>query len=110
MKSKFKFATWLAAIFAAMAMAGCATSQDTARSGLHSDTSSAQPARMMTQGAPGDQMTMMDMKDMKAMCDMHKKMMGEKTPDEQKAMMNERMKSMSPEMMQKHMAMMEKCK
>ncbi|WP_426176890.1 hypothetical protein [Massilia sp. TWR1-2-2] len=110
MKSKFKFATWFAAIFAAMAMAGCATSQDTAQSGLHSDTSNAQHAGMMSHGAPGDQMAMMDMKDMKAMCDMHKKMMTGKTPDEQKAMMNERMKSMSPEMMKKHMAMMEQCK
>ena len=110
MKSKFKFATWFAAIFAALAMTGCATSQDTAHSGHHPDTSTTPPAGMMSQGAPGDEMAMMDMKDMKAMCDMHKKMMSGKTPEEQKAMMNERMKSMSSEMMKKHMAMMEQCK
>jgi hypothetical protein len=110
MKSKFKFASWFAAIVAAMAMTGCATSQDPAHSEHHPDTSSAQPARIMSQSAPGDQMAMMDMKDMKAMCDMHKKMMTGKTPDEQKTMMDERMKSMSPELMNKHMAMMEKCK
>ncbi len=110
MKSTFRFATWFAAIFAAMAMAGCATSQDTAHSGLHPETSSAQPAGMMSHGAPGELMPMMDMKDMKAMCNMHKNMMSGKTPDEQRAMMNERMKSMSPEMMKKHMAMMEQCK
>jgi hypothetical protein len=107
MKSKTRFATWFAAIFAAMAMAGCATSQDAEHSQHHPDTSTAQTAGMMS---PGGQMPMMDMKDMKAMCDMHKKMMSGKTPEEQKAMMDEHMKSMSPEMMKKHKAMMEECK
>ena len=107
MKSKFKFATLVAAIVAAMAMAGCATSQDAEHSQHYPVTSTAQPAGMMSPSASGDQMAMMDMK---TMCDMHKKMMSAKTPEEQKAMMDERMKSMSPEMMKKHMAMMEKCK
>lgn len=110
MKSKFKCASWFAAIVAAMAMTACATSQDAAHSGHHPETSSAQPAAMMPQSASGDQMAMMDMKDMQAMCDMHKKMMSGKTPNEKMAMMDERMKSMSPEMKKKHMAMMEKCK
>ena len=110
MKSKFKFATWFAAIFAATAMAGCATSQDAEHSEHHPDTSTAPTAGMMSQTAPGGQMAMMDMQDMKAMCDMHKKMMSKKTPEEQKAMMDERMKSMSPEMMKKHMEMMQECK
>lgn len=110
MKSKFKFATWFAAIFAAMAMAGCATSQDAAHSEHHPDTTTAPTAGMMSPGASGGQMSMMGMKDMKAMCDMHKKMMSTKTPEEQKAMMDERMKSMAPEMMKKHMAMMQECK
>lgn len=108
MKSKFHLATWVAAIVAAMALAGCATNQNAEHGQHHPENASAQPAAPMERGAPGDQMAMMDMK---AMCDMHKKMMSAKTPDEQKAMMDERMKSMSPEMMQKHMAMMqEKCK
>jgi fatty-acid desaturase len=110
MKSKSKFVTWFAAVVAAMAMAGCATTQEAEHSQHHPDTSTAQPAGMMPSGVPGDQMAMMDMKDMKAMCDMHKKMMSGKTPEEQKAMMDERMKSMSPEMMKKHMAMMQECK
>ncbi|MFZ3285384.1 MAG: hypothetical protein WA191_00915 [Telluria sp.] len=111
MKSKFKFATWFAAILATMAMAGCATSQDAEHSQHHPDTSTAQPMGMMG-GAPGGQMAMTDMKDMdmKSMCEMHKKMMSAKTPEEQKAMMDERMKSMSPEMMKKHMTMMQECK
>ena len=62
----------------------------------------------MERGTSGEQMAM---KDMKAMCDMHEKMMAAKTPEERQAMMDERMKTMPPEMMQKHMAMMtEKCK
>jgi len=48
--------------------------------------------------------------DMMAMCDMHKKMMREKTPEEQKSMMNEHMKNMPPEMAQQHMTMMRECK
>lgn len=110
MKSKFKFATWFAAIVAATVMAGCATSEDAKHSEHNPDTTTAPTAGMIPPGALGGQMAMMDMKDMKAMCDMHKKMMSGKTPEEQKAMMDERMKSMSPEMMKKHMAMMQECK
>jgi ABC-type uncharacterized transport system auxiliary subunit len=50
-----------------------------------------------------------DATDPKAMCDMHKKMMSEKTPEQRKAMKEEHMKSMSPDMQNKHKAMMEKC-
>jgi hypothetical protein len=108
MKSKFQLATWAAAIVAAVALAGCATSKNAEHSQHHPDSATAQPAATMEPGAPGAPMAMMDMK---AMCDMHKKMMGAKTPNEQKAKMDESMKAMSPEMMQKHMAMMpEKCK
>ena len=110
MKSKFRFATWFAAIVAATSIAGCATSQDAKHTEHHPDTTAAPMAGMMSPGATGGQMAMMDMKDMKAMCDMHKKMMSGKTPEEQKAMMDERMKSMSSEMMSKHMAMMQQCK
>jgi len=110
MKPKSKFATWFAAIVAALVMAGCAMTQEAEHSQHHPDASPAQPSGMMSSGAPSEQMAMMDMKDMKAMCDMHKKMMSGKTPEEQKAMMDERMKSMSPEMMKKHKAMTEECK
>lgn len=110
MKSKFKLATWFAAIVVVTTMAGCATSQDAEHGQHHPDIPTAQPAAMMSPAASGDQVAMMDMKDMKSMCDMHKKMMSAKTQEEQKTMMDERMKSMSPEMMKKHMAMIEKCK
>lgn len=53
----------------------------------------------------------MGMMDMKSMCAMHHSMIAKKTPEEREAMMNEHMKSMSPEMRRQHMAMMdEKCK
>lgn len=54
---------------------------------------------------------MMGQMDMNSMCTMHHNMMAKKTPEERDAMMNEHMKSMSPEMRRKHMAMMDdKCK
>lgn len=48
--------------------------------------------------------------DMQAMCEKHKGMMAGKSPAEQQAMMNEHMKSMSPEMRTRMQAMHEKCK
>jgi hypothetical protein len=107
MNSTFKFATLAAAIATAMTIAGCATSQPPEHSLHHPGTTSPQTAGMMSPGESGEQMSMMDMK---SMCEMHKKMMDAKTPEERKATMDDRMKSMSPEMMKKHMAMMEKCK
>ena len=47
--------------------------------------------------------------DMMAMCDMHKKMMGSMSADEQKKMMDMKMKDMSPEMRAKHMEEMRHC-
>jgi hypothetical protein len=50
------------------------------------------------------------MMDMKAMCDMHRQMMVGNTPQERQAIIDEHMKSMSPQMRQ-HMRMMdEQCK
>ena len=46
--------------------------------------------------------------DMKAMCDMHKKMMT-MPPQDQKAMMDTHMKDMSPEMRAQHMEKMKQC-
>lgn len=48
--------------------------------------------------------------DMQAMCEMHRKMMSGKLPAEQQVMMQENMKSMTPEMRQRAQAMHEKCK
>lgn len=67
----------------------------------------------MGQGTSG-QMGMMGQggqMDMKTMCEMHEKMKNAGTPAERSAMMNERMKNMSPEMKQRHMEMMQRqCK
>lgn len=48
--------------------------------------------------------------DMQSHCDMHKKMMSGKPSAEQQAMMQEHMKSMTPEMRQKMQVMHEQCK
>ena len=48
--------------------------------------------------------------DMQSHCEMHKKMMSGKSSAEQQAMMQEHMKSMSPEMRQRMQAMHEQCK
>ena len=47
--------------------------------------------------------------DMQAMCERHKAMMADKSTVEQQAMMNEHMKSMSPEMQTRMQAMHAKC-
>ena len=47
--------------------------------------------------------------DMQAMCKKHKSMMAGKSAAEQQAMMNEHMKSMSPEMQTRMKTMHEKC-
>lgn len=48
--------------------------------------------------------------DMQSHCEMHKKMMSGKPSAEQQAMMQEHMKSMTPEMRQRMQAMHEQCK
>jgi hypothetical protein len=52
----------------------------------------------------------MDTMDMQSMCEKHKKMMSGKPSAEQPAMMQEHMKSMTPEMRQRMQAMREQCK
>lgn len=47
--------------------------------------------------------------DMTAMCEMHKKMMGSMSPQDQTAMMEEHMKNMTPEMRAQHMEQMKQC-
>jgi hypothetical protein len=46
-------------------------------------------------------------REMANMCAMHEKMISAKTPEERQALMAEHMKSMPPEMMQRHMEMMQ---
>lgn len=115
MKPIFSCAGPLAAVFAVVTLAGCASLQDAQHQQHHPQASASQgPGTgtmgpgMMSSGPSGNQMGTMDMK---TMCEMHEKMMSAKTPEERAAMMNEQMKNMPPEMMQKHMQMMqEQCK
>jgi predicted carbohydrate-binding protein with CBM5 and CBM33 domain len=70
-------------------LAGCAAPVQTAESHAHGNKESM---------------------DMQAMCEMHKKMMSGKSTAEQQGMMQQNMKSASPEMGQRMQAMHEKCK
>lgn len=112
MKLKFTKAFLPAALLVAATLAGCATDQATQHRQHHPE-SSASPAA--TQGHMGmkegqmdkGMMMMMSDAEMKSMCDMHMKTMSGKTPEERKALMAEHMKSMSPEMKQHYMEMMQ---
>lgn len=110
MKSVVLKAEMFAVALAIAALAGCATRQDVQHTQHHPNTitSQAPTATSSGSGSADDKMRMMDMK---AMCGMHQKMMNARTPEERRAMMEESMKGMSPEMQQKHMDMMqEKCR
>ena len=135
MKRFFQKASSLIAVLAAAAaLAGCAANQTQPKTGdehkeHHPAGAAAQPSGgmgMMGQGG-GGQMGMMGQRgagqmgmmgqdgtgqmDMKSMCEMHGRMKNARTPEERGAMMDERMKGMSPEMRQRHMEMMQQqCK
>ena len=66
-----------------------------------------QPAASSHGGMQGQQGMMMDMQ---AMCDMHKQQMAGRSPQERQAMMEERMRSMSPEMRTRMQSTMEQCR
>lgn len=77
----------------------------------HFNTSASPSPSQHSPATAGNQRSMMGSMDMQAMCDMHKDMMNSKSLAERQAMMEQRMKSMSPEMRRQHMEMMEvKCK
>jgi hypothetical protein len=99
MKSLPMFFSALSSVVLAGALTGCAAPALT--------QANAAPA-VMHHGADGSRMGMMDMQ---AMCEQHRAMMSNKTPEARQAMMTAHMKSMSPEQMQQHMQMMqEQCK
>lgn len=117
-----KTSSLIAVLAAAAALAGCAANQTQPKTGdehkeHHPAGAVAQPSGgmgMMGQGG-GGQMGMMGQgggqMDMKSMCTMHDRMKNARTPEERGAMMDERMKGMSPEMRQRHMEMMQQqCK
>ena len=114
MKSVFQNAgSLIAVLIAAAALSGCAVGQEEHLQ-HHPEAASATSPGGMGQGGTTGQMGMMGnaggQMDMKSMCEMHNKMMSSKTPAEQTAMMDDHMKSMSPEMRQHHMKMMQQCK
>lgn len=88
MKKPRFWLTFGAPLFLAAALAGCAMP------GHHGH---------MDHGSSHDM-------DMAAMCDMHKKEMAGKTAAEQQALMQEHMKSMSPEMRQRMQEMHARCR
>lgn len=71
--------------------------------GCASDRADSRPSMPMSSGAAGQM-------DMQRMCEMHRSMMAGKSTAEQQAMMNEHMKSMSPEMRSRMQAMHEQCR
>lgn len=110
MKSVLSTVGMFAVALTIAVLTGCATRQDVQHKQHHPDTTTSQATDAMSSGSGSadDKMRMMDTK---AMCDMHQKMMNARTPEERRAMMDERMKGMSPEMRQQHMDMMqEKCR
>ena len=97
MKTNSKLLAVSGAFLVAGFIGGCATGPST-------------PGSMGSMGSMGG-MSGMDagQMDMQAMCEKHKSMMAGKSAAEQQAMMNEHMKSMSPEMQTHMKAMHEKC-
>ena len=91
MKTKLKLLTLSGAFLIAGLIGGCATG--TPSPGSMGNMS----------GMGGGQM------DMQAMCEKHKGMMAGKSTAEQKSMMDDHMKSMSPEMRTRMQAMHDKC-
>lgn len=104
----------LAGLLAACATQSKSTGGDDAEHKAHhpeKSTSVAPSPSMPARPNESSQMGMMSSMDMKSMCDMHRKMMGSKSPAEREAMMEQRMPSMSPEMRRQHMEMMDaKCR
>ena len=96
------------AIVAVIGLAGCAAATGSPESHPHKAHHAA--GAMTSSSMPmGHRMTGGDM-DRKSMCDMHSKMMSEKTPEERKAMVEAHHGNMSAADMQRHMEMMqEKC-
>ena len=94
MKTKSKLLAVSGAFLVAGLIGGCATGPS---------TSGSMGGMSGMSGMGAGQM------DMQAMCEKHKSMMAGKSAAEQQAMMNEHMKSMSPEMQTRMKTMHEKC-
>jgi hypothetical protein len=107
MKSTIWSTSGVALISSLAFLTACATGPRTSQ-GNSAGSSTSQASGMMSSGDSSGQMGMMDMK---SMCDMHDKMMSAKTYEERQAIMDERMKNMSPQMRQDQLQMMQnKCR
>lgn len=93
----------IAAVTLSLGLTGCATSPTDQHKGHHPDGAASGQAKM---GAMSGSMPMTGMES--NTMETCTRMMNAKTPDERKAMMDEHMKSMSPEMREKCMEMMRK--
>jgi hypothetical protein len=98
MHAKFSSPTMFTTIFTLAALAGCLAAPVERHKHRHPASAHAAPPGALKERGE---------RDMAAMCQMHREMMGAKNGEERRAMMQERMKGMSPEMMQKHMAMLQ---
>lgn len=106
MKTIFTAATPLAAILAIATLSACSTARGDLQ-GQQSSSGSSATGAMMERSSGGA----MGMMDKESTCSMYKNMMSARTPAERQAMMDERMKGMSPEMQQRHLEMMQQqCK
>ncbi|MDO9216322.1 MAG: hypothetical protein Q7U14_03560 [Lacisediminimonas sp.] len=104
--STIALSTAFTVILLSFASTGCALNQDAQHKSHYPGAVTSNAPGSLAGGPGGGRMSMTDMK---AMCDKHNQMMSDKTLDEKKKM-EAHMRSMPPEMMQKHMTMMEQCK
>lgn len=96
----------IAAVVLTGTLSACATGSGMAKHGAHHPPASDSSAAASAARANVHGETM----DMQAMCQMHREKMANKSAQEKQAMMEKHMGNMSPEMMAKHMRMMdEKC-
>ena len=109
MKLVYSVAQIIVALVATTAVTACADQGGMMR-GEHVGPYGSPMGGGMMSGSSGGQMGMMQ-SDKKSMCEMYGQMTHARSPEERAAMMDERMKGMSPEMKQQQMQMMEQqCK
>lgn len=101
-------------LFAAVVLAACAGHHGSGydrqqRDGGSSGGTYDSPRGGSSGGMTGQSgmMGQMDASDLKSMCDTHQRMLDAKTPDDRRAMMDERMRNMSPDEFQRHLDMMQ---
>ncbi len=102
MKLNLRFIPLASAVLVAVGLAGCAATPTQSDAHVHSDGDGKAGMAMGGMGKGG--------MDMQGHCEMHQKMMSGKSSAEQHAMMQEHLKSMTPEMRQRMQGMHEQCK